>query len=662
MGDDDTRGRTGRIRPLLVLLAGLLLAQILCLAFSGSLPQRLHTLLWRGDRSSLQLCEGLDGFLDQVAPDGNLFLQYEGFEALADGHRPASLIYFRSVYHLWPRRVYTGPEDRVITRGDNLIGEPAFIPDAAWLRERGVRHWLVFQATPTGAVSWREMPVAADPAPAVDAPLPRDAGRLGPAAVLWTGLYLLAILLLGIGLHDWARGGRAATPSPLLLAEGWMLGMGGAALLAYWLGLAGMPMKRPAILLLLAAGAALFAWRRPWRHGPEAAAAPPLATPSPGERWVAVGAIALILASTVVVGLNALALPVYDVDGFALWGLKGKVLFSAGLTDGYFRQPNLGFSQLDYPLLGPFLAAGMHAAGDTLADTFARLPLALGHLAFAGTLALRLRTWLRPADALALAAILHGAAAMVQWAGGGSMDTLLALFYMASAGSLAAYLTTRDPGDLRTACLCTAFLAFTKNEGMPLALINLAVVAVMVRNSRVDLRRLALVAGGVLLLWLPWGLWARHLPHLHENYPAQLPKLADPEAWRRLPDILADFAGHLPNWRRWGLLWLTVPAAAAAVHAWRRRPSPAAMALLLMGAAHLGLYLVIYIISPWPLDNLAAAATERLLLHLAPLAPLLAAALAAGKTAPEGVSICPFGTPVEPDPQPNGKDIPCSLP
>jgi hypothetical protein len=620
-------GRGGR--PALVLLAGLLLVQALCLALSNSLPQRLHKILVRGDRTSLQMVEGLDAFLDQAVPDGNLFVQFDGFDQMPGGGHAPTLIYFRAVYHLWPRRVYTGPEDRIITRGDNLT-VPQPTPDPAWLAARGIRHWLVFRGDGSGAVSWEDVPIETAGAPPPPPSQATAAFTVGGYA--WTALYLAAILLLGVGLRGWL-GSATTAPLALSLAESWLHGVAGTGLLLFLLALTGMPVQRPMLLALLAVAAALFASTHPWRHWRHRPAKSPVFRNSLPEKMLHGAAILILAIAVGLVALHALALPVHDVDGFALWGLKAKALFTSGLGADYFRQVNYGFSQLDYPLLGPLLGAGMHAAGDTVADDFARLPLLLTHAAFAGALVLRLRAWVPTVVATVLTATLFTTAAMIQWAGGGSMDVLVGCLYMASAGSLATYVARREPGDLRTACLFAVALAFTKNEGMPLVAINLLALFLTVAifpspSRRADLRHVGLAALAILALWLPWGLWGRGLPHLYENYPAQLPRLATAAAWARLPAIALDFSSHLLQWRRWGLLWLIVPAATLlAIQLRRRIPAPVVAALLLMGLGHLALYIMVYLISPWSLENLRAAATERLLLHLAPLVPLLAATI-----------------------------------
>jgi hypothetical protein len=146
----------GSVRRVLLLLAAG--SALVFLLGRDALPALLHRVLVLGDRTPVAMMTGLDSFLRKNVPDGNLFIQFRGFED-QEAPRPgemsgldtASLIYFRTVYALYPRRVYTGPEERPITRGTEFIFNP-FYPTAAWLRERGVHRVLTFARDPEGNI------------------------------------------------------------------------------------------------------------------------------------------------------------------------------------------------------------------------------------------------------------------------------------------------------------------------------------------------------------------------------------------------------------------------------------------------------------------------------------------------------------------------------
>jgi hypothetical protein len=71
--------------------------------------------------------------------------------------------------------------------------------------------------------------------------------------------------------------------------------------------------------------------------------------------------LAVILVMFLIVLGDSLLMPVYNGDAYAIWVLKAKVLFYEGFRSAYFRNPNLGYSHLDYPLLIPMLISGVYS-------------------------------------------------------------------------------------------------------------------------------------------------------------------------------------------------------------------------------------------------------------------------------------------------------------
>ena len=82
---------------------------------------------------------GLDKFLDKAAPTGNLLLKFKGFGVLnRESDTDTSLImYFRAVYHLYPRKVFTVANDVIVNTGEDLYNNP-FNPSKDWMTENGV--------------------------------------------------------------------------------------------------------------------------------------------------------------------------------------------------------------------------------------------------------------------------------------------------------------------------------------------------------------------------------------------------------------------------------------------------------------------------------------------------------------------------------------------
>ena len=108
--------------------------------------------------------------------------------------------------------------------------------------------------------------------------------------------------------------------------------------------------KKLGALLVLAAG--VSATRRRPRRLP--------APPWSGAALVLAGAAA---AGIGLYALQACAEPLWSSDFLAIWGLKGKTIYSAGGIPGrLFHDPATAWSHPEYPLLLPFLMAAFSAA------------------------------------------------------------------------------------------------------------------------------------------------------------------------------------------------------------------------------------------------------------------------------------------------------------
>ena len=326
-------------------------------------------------------------------------------------------------------------------------------------------------------------------------------------------------------------------------------------------------------------------------------------------------------AGGLVVYLHALAMPVFDIDAYALWGLKAKAIFHEGINSpGFFHDTSLSYSHLNYPLLVPFLASGIFAAIGHMDDSSWRAVFPLIYVGGALFTYASLRWKLAPLPAALLTAAFVTAPSSIRWAGAGTADFTLTLMHAASIFYLVKYIAEKARGDFILAIIFTALAAFTKNEGIPLAALNVAVLAIFLLPLPFAKRKFAVVAlfaAAVATIVAPYLIWRSGVPNTHqENYTGRLLQILHKENLERLSEILKLFAMEIFNPRRWGLLWCALPLAAAFnIHAFKKKHVLAMWTIL---AGHLTLYILVFIISPWPPSFLANMALDRIILHTAP--------------------------------------------
>lgn len=436
-------------------------------------------------------------------------------------------------------------------------------------------------------------------------------------------VYVASLLALGAA-FCW----RPGTPAARTVGRACLAGLGGGGYLMLLARLSGLPTPRWAIFAAGGLGGLALLWR--WRRSPSAVALPaPVGQESLLGRAGELTSAAVIVGSLATVALLALAHPLGEWDAFAIWSLKARVIFEAGLTPRppYFGCLPQAFTHLDYPLLLPALTAGAYAAQGGPLETGARLPQVVAYL---GLLALLYDACRRQVDrflALALVAAFGSAPALVRWAGTGYADLLLGLFICGAACALLEWQRTCAPRAALACGACAALMALTKSEGLPLAAVVLALLGCVAaaRRERRACAQAALAAAVWLTMLIPWWIWSAGIPRVDEDY---LGRLLDGTFWRQLDRLSQIGEAMLASARRrdrWGLAWLALALAAAV--GWRRFARLEVLLLSGLLLAQLGLYAAAFVASPWQLSEHIAVALERLLLQTLPTACLLAAAL-----------------------------------
>ena len=293
-------------------------------------------------------------------------------------------------------------------------------------------------------------------------------------ALLACCLYLLLIVLVGYTLLSVIHPSSRMTIVQLI-GLGPAVGAGTMGLLLFWASLIGFAPSRKVLAII---GVLTLASLLVMKKKNRLAQIKILATDwEKGDGWIVVPLV-VTLAGLAMIATGALSSPLVEWDAFAIWGFKAKVLTHEALrlTPAYFHDLTLSYSHLDYPLMVPFLTSGAYAAMGTVDDQTGKLVSAFLDVLIVPMVYLGLRWKLRRLPAACLSAILAMLPVMFRYAGVGCADLLLAMFYAGSILYVARWIDRQQWPDLILAILFSAFGAFTKNEGVVLALMNGAVI------------------------------------------------------------------------------------------------------------------------------------------------------------------------------------------
>ena len=612
-----------------------------------------------------------DHHVATLAPSGNVAVRL--IDANRTGADRLRKLCFRSTYSLFPRRIYFCDPSYEVGDGLNLIGldfhpdanwlqehgvgtvllvvpggnrviafcscapsarlfgevaspEKALVPDGAWVQEYGVRKILRERPSPGGNTEYQFFSIeSASAAPSAATPRPPPTS---PAEVLGSLAYVCILLLAGHAVQCAIPGPRQVGLARIL-GLSILLGAGTVGILLFLFSLAGVRPGRGLLAglgLLSAAVLTVLAWRgrlvRPLRDPSSAAMG--LTDRGPAA-LLAVGPAALFLYVLAAVAVTAVVFPLYLWDAFAIWSLKAKALAAEPLSarPWVFFEPSVAFSHPDYPLMLPFLAAGVHAMLGQINDRLAKLPCLLLYVGMILTVYSFLRERLSRAGSAALAAGLAALPAVVKWAGGGTADVPLAAFWAGAVCCLARWLREEKAEDLVLAALFTAMTAFTKNEGLGLAVIA-AVVLGAFSLAGLRKRRLlawAAFAGGTAAILLPWLLFRSGLPRSYEDYDARLSPSILLAHMGELGVILPALAKQVAVWSNWGALWVLLLLAAAL--GWRGFTRRWVLAVWALAALQVMTYVAAYMVTPTGAARLMPGTVDRLLDQVAPLAVLL---------------------------------------
>jgi 4-amino-4-deoxy-L-arabinose transferase-like glycosyltransferase len=434
--------------------------------------------------------------------------------------------------------------------------------------------------------------------------------------IFWCIIYLLCLLAAGYGAAAIARsGGRRMERFGLAACLGQAIF--GFILIA--ISMCGRPPNRTTIFCIAAVIGSAAIVRRPRESS----------VPKPRESGFAIAWTVICLIAIAygicVVAQDAFFLPAIERDAYSIWQLKAKVLAIYALEPrpSYFMDLALSYSHLRYPPLVPMISAGVHAMTGTLDDEFGKSPPLLLYLGLGAAIFSVIRASRGQIAAITATALLLTTPTILATAACGTADMTLAAFYGCSILYLLRWQERQHTRDLILCLIFTAAMAWTKNEGLVLALINAAAVAAL-RPRDWSAKQIGIRVGffvAVGLLFAHWLIYSHDLPSTDENYPAHMNVHELAAHISRFPVIISSMSADLINWHHWGLFWITL--AIVAIFQWRRNlHQPIAMLWILL-IVHLLAYIPFYMVTPWQLPQLMPYSQGRLLLHATPAAALL---------------------------------------
>jgi hypothetical protein len=293
----------------------------------------------------------------------------------------------------------------------------------------------------------------------------------------------------------------------------------------------------------------------------------PSTPPAPKKSFGAYWLLRLIAAAGVLLfGVVALSSPMWTTDFLAIWGLKGKTIFStASIPKRLFHDPALVWSHPEYPMLLPLTFASLAAELRVWDD----LAMAILYPAFQAATALAVGGFLSrrvSKTSGAVGACLTAVCFPLYSAGNvGLAEIPLALGLVLLSCAALDVVNECTPGTRFRLLAASFFCSAIKQEGTLFALVVAAGLAVVGRRGTRFTRRAWLWAAvPALVHGIGWRLLRGPAPRPYIDF-----SLLEPRRWGELVDREFQVVKHLSTLERHSRSWLSPSSSSS-----RARASP----------------------------------------------------------------------------------------
>jgi hypothetical protein len=336
--------------------------------------------------------------------------------------------------------------------------------------------------------------------------------------------------------------------------------------------------------------------------------------------------IAVILLTTSLILVDSFVLPINSWDAIAIWSFKAKIFYSETIRHTlYFTDQTKSYSHPDYPVMIPFIQSYFYHAAGRVDDRLARMLFPSYFIFLLLFVYSALRRGLERKHALFFTALLASLPCFLSESVSGYVDVPFAFYYFPAILYLYLWMKENAADYIMLSAVFSALTVFAKNEGTAAFLISaVALAAFIILNRKKECLRHAgyyLVTSVVIML--PWLIFKRNITVIQEDYFSKLSLHNVFGNFDRLSVIFPSLFREFARLSNWNILWLIfAPAIIAGYKNFTRDPMRSLALILLM---NIGLYVLIYVITPWDAQELIGFTLTRLLIHVAPIVVFICA-------------------------------------
>ena len=263
---------------------------------------------------------------------------------------------------------------------------------------------------------------------------------------------------------------------------------------------------------------------------------------------------------------RALIKPIASYDAVAIYAIKAKVLFLAhGIGGDFFQGLGTFFrdSHPDYPLFVPLSETWIYTFLGKFNDIIVKAIFPIFYLSFIFIFYTVIKRLTNKRSVAILFTFL--VATVKQFADYSTIsvaDMLLGIFFAISIVYLYLWIVERKKGFLNISLLGTLCLIWTKNEGLLLSLITVAVglnyLATRIKTfDKKSIKDLTVYIACIIVAFIGWSLFKQQNALVNENFNLSMISIKGFfQNINRLPAIMYEYQKHIFGFKKWNIIWI----------------------------------------------------------------------------------------------------------
>lgn len=323
---------------------------------------------------------------------------------------------------------------------------------------------------------------------------------------------------------------------------------------------------------------------------------------------------------------RALIKPLEAYDAIAIYGMKAKIFYLAkAIPPDFFSHMKDYVPHVDYPLLLPLAETYFYTFFGSLNDLLVKVMFPLYFIAILVTLYFVIRRYASRKISLLFTFLLATIPQLTNYATNGYADMLFAFYYSASIFYIYLWIKEKSGLFLTLSFIMLALGIWTKNEGIALVVVNIAIIAIYLLSEgkkffKQGLSYVFFILVGIAFYTYIKGLLGLGVINADYMKVGSFGAGKTIMAIKRIPWILYEYQRQFFGPKKWNIIWIIFIL--MFITGFKSAFSKDTKFLILAILFTFGVYTFVYMVTPFDLRWHLSTSASRLFIHFLPLVVL----------------------------------------